>query len=51
MRKIVFVEDQPVESHGIRQKRNSLCAARCIGLRKGFRGGYCTHKAVSLCRR
>lgn len=50
--------------HGMRQKRatcdllsfvkvpgDSLCAARCIAKRRGYRGGYCTGKKVCKCRK
>lgn len=58
-----LVNDQPEIQHGRRQKRatcdllafspfkDTACAAHCIGLRRGFRGGYCTSKKVCHCRK
>lgn len=58
-----LIDDQPVAQHGLRQKRatcdllsftkfaDAACAAHCLSLRKGFRGGYCTPKKVCQCRK
>lgn len=56
--------DEPSEvHHGLRQKRatcdlltflpvpgDSMCAASCISMRRGYRGGYCTKRKVCRCR-
>lgn len=55
-------EDVTFDSHS-RQKRatcdllsawnvnHTACAAHCLAIGKGFRGGYCNDKAVCVCRR
>lgn len=55
-------EDVTSDSHS-RQKRatcdllsawnvnHTACAAHCLAIGKGFRGGYCNDKAVCVCRR
>lgn len=54
--------DDTPDSHS-RQKRatcdllsawninHTACAAHCLAMGKGFRGGYCNNKAVCVCRR